>query len=697
MAVPTQTWRLDHGQQTLVLASDRKAMAYVVYWGASLPNDIDLDALVQGQVRDITGGMIDSHSAISLCPVEGDAFPGQPGLLAWDKNGQPLMPRFTLQSDVVSADGLVLIYSDKQLGLTYQANIKQCATPNVWRLSASLVADQPIVLNWLAAPVMPAVDHLSEVTEFGGRWVGELQPHMRQWGPSALVRENRTGRTGHEHFPTLLLSNAGTKHTQGEVCAWHYGWSGGHKMVAEELPDGRRQVQFGHVTGSYRGLQTEFKTADLYIAYSNTGLNGISVPFQRIVADELLPTGFTSRPRPVHYNCWEAIYFDHKLETLTDLAAKAATLGAERFVLDDGWFGKRDDDTSSLGDWIIDKRKYPQGLQPLIDAVKAQGLGFGLWFEPEMVNEDSDLYRAHPDWILGPAEQTRGRQQLVLNIALPEVQEYLYQHIAAMLEQYDIEYIKWDHNRVLPFTDAAQTNALYALLGRLRKTFAHVEIESCASGGGRIDYGILQHTQRVWLSDSNDAMERLRIQHQSAGFLPLVVTGSHVGPRHCHTSGRIHSMAFRAWVAAQRHMGMEMDLNELTDEEATQLTKVVNWWKANRGWLQTANIWRLDSSDQAILAEQQTAVDGGQFVVFAGSLGTSQQILPRPLRLTALDESASYQIKLHNKDELVGLSRGTLDIKQQQLTHSGAYLMNYGVNLPWQFPNAMWVVEGTKI
>lgn len=697
MANCTKTWRLDHGQQTLVLASDSGAMAFVAYWGASLPVDCCLTTLVAAQDRDVTGGMIDAHSAVSLCPVEGDAFPGQPALLGTDHLGQALMPRFQLQADELTADGLLLHYRDEQCGLSYQARIGKCSIAGIWRLSASLVADQPVQLQWLAAPVFPAADYLPEIQEFAGRWVGEFQPHQRQWGPSALVRENRTGRTGHEHFPALLSSSAGASHTQGEVYAWHYGWSGGHKMVAEQLPDGRRQVQFGHVTGSYRGLQQEFHTADLYIAHSTTGMNGISVPLQRLVRDEILPTGFADKPRPVHYNCWEAIYFDHNLATLSDLAEKAAALGAERFVLDDGWFGKRDDDTTSLGDWVLDKRKYPQGLQPLIDAVKAQGLGFGLWFEPEMVNEDSDLYRAHPEWLLGPVDQTRGRQQLVLNIALPAVQEYLYEHIAAVLADYDIEYIKWDHNRVLPHADAAQTHALYALLGRLRAAFPEVEIESCSSGGGRIDYGVLQHTQRVWLSDSNDAMERLRIQQQSAGFLPLVVTGSHVGPRHCHTSGRTHTMAFRAWVAAQRHMGMEMDPNELTADEATQLTHVVSWWKANRHWMQSADILRLDSADPAILAEQQLAANGERFVVFAGSVDTSQQIAPRPLRLTGLDAQANYQIELVNKEELVGLSRGTTALKQQQLTFSGAYLMNYGVTLPWQFPNAMWVVEGKKL
>ena len=221
-------------------------------------------------------------------------------------------------------------------------------------------------------------------------------------------------------------------------------------------------------------------------------------------------------------------------------------MGAERFVLDDGWFGRRDDDTTSLGDWTVDRAQMARGLHPLIAHVHALGMTFGLWFEPEMVNPDSDLLRAHPDWLLGPADQVTGRNQMVLNLALPEVQDNLFRQVSAILTEYPIDYVKWDHNRLLPVVDAAQTRGTYALLDRLRAAHPTVEIESCASGGGRIDAGILARTQRVWLSDSNDALERLRIQHDAALFLPAAVTGSHVGPRHCHTSGRVLPMAFRA-------------------------------------------------------------------------------------------------------------------------------------------------------
>ncbi|MGB3278092.1 MAG: alpha-galactosidase, partial [Pseudorhodobacter sp.] len=245
--------------------------------------------------------------------------------------------------------------------------------------------------------------------------------------------------------------------------------------------------------------------------------------------------------------------------------------------------------------------------------------------------------------------------------------------------------------------DPTQSLGTYALLDRLRETFPKVEIESCASGGGRIDFGILARTQRVWLSDSNDALERLRIQHDAALFLPGSVTGSHVGPRHCHTSGREIDIAMRAWVAAQRHMGFEMDPRELTAREAAVLTEVTSWWKANRGWMMEADILRLDSADPAVIAELQRSQDGARFVAFAGKPATSAQISPRPLRLTGLEPRAEYRIELINRDEVPGLSRGKPALKSGALRLSGAYLMQHGVTLPWHFPETMWVLEGTRL
>jgi len=691
-----RTYRIDDGRQTLVLAARNDRLPEVVYWGGLLPADENLDTLHAAHRIDVTGGMLDENPDLSICPEATRSFPGQPGLILRDNDGTPLLPKFCFES-VTQNGALELTYVDKDNGLTLTVTFVSDPETHVITCQTTLNATRPVHLHWLAAPVLPGPQQSDEMIDVSGRWCGEFQLSRTAWAPGMRYRENRTGRTGHEHFPGLIVPCRGATNTQGEAYAFHYGWSGGHRMIAEELQDGRRQIQWGHAARMEPEAATQFKTAPLYIAYSDTGLNGCAVAFQRHLRDRIVTWPKRNAPRPVHYNCWEAVYFDHKLPVLKDIADRAAALGAERFVLDDGWFGNRDDDTRSLSDWTVDPRKYPDGLHPLIEHVHGLGMTFGIWFEPEMINEDSDIHRAHPDWVLGSQDQTLGRQQKALNMALPQVRDYLYERMSAILRDHHIDYVKWDHNRVLPMPDASQTRGSYALIDRLRADFPHVEIESCASGGGRIDFGILQRTQRVWLSDSNDALERLRIQHDAALFLPLSVTGSHVGPRHCHTSGRTLDISFRAWVAAQRHMGFEMDPRELDAHEAAVLTEVTSWWKQNRDWMQNADILRLDSADPAVIAEQQLARDKDRFVVFAGKAATSAQIAPRPLRLTGLEPDTMYRIDLINRNTLHHLSRGTTALKDGALELSGGYLMRHGVTLPWSFPERMWVLEGTRL
>lgn len=684
-------WRIDTRGQTIALASDG-GIPEVTYWGPRLPEVEDLGQLALAARHDLTGGMLDRLPALSLSPEPGRAFQGQPGHVLAQADGTPLLPTFRFDRAETAPGRLVLVSTAPGLALTH---VLQAQPTGTITLQTRLEADRPIRVLWLAAPVLPALQQ-GEMIDVHGKWIGEFQLIRTPWSPGIRVREARTGRSGHEHPPYLILAGDGCTNTAGEALGLHYAWSGGHRMLAEELPDGRRQVQFGHPLGAETEPGTRFETAELIAVCSTEGLNGIGAGFQRDIRDRVVQWPDPKRPRPVHYNCWEAVYFDHKLDTLAEIATRAAALGAERFVLDDGWFGRRDDDTSSLGDWTIDRRKWPQGLHPLIRHVQSLGMSFGLWFEPEMVNPDSNLYRAHPDWMLGPVDQTTGRNQMVLNLALPEVRDNLFQQVSAVLAEYPIDYIKWDHNRLLPVVDAAQTRGIYDLMDRLRAAHPKVEIESCASGGGRIDAGILARTHRVWLSDSNDALERLRMQHDAALFLPSAITGSHVGPRHCHTSGRVLPMAFRAWVAAQRHMGFEMDLRELTEDEALTLARVTSWWKQNRDWTMAGRILRLDSDDPAVTAEMQVSGAGDRFVVFAGQAETSRQTLPRPLRLAGLEPEATYQVSLLNPEDAPRQSRGPNALKTDPLTLTGRALMTRGILLPVAWPATMWVVEGRK-
>lgn len=686
-------WRLDAPGQTLVLAA-AGGLPRVVWWGPSLPPDEDLAELDRAGQSDLTGGMLDRLPDLTLCPLPAADWQSQPGLEVAEGNGTPLHPRLVFDRAETAPGHLRLVSAGEGLVLIHHI---QAHSTGVITLRAELRADRPLRLRWLTAAALPLPQHDTRTIEVSGKWLSEFQLTAVPWAPGARLRESRTGRSGQEHPPYALFPEPGCTNTRGTARALHYAWSGGHRMLAEELADGRRQVQFGHAAGAWTEAATHFVTADLIAAVSTSGLNGIAATFQRDIRDRVLRWPDPARPRPVHYNCWEAVYFDHDLSTLSDIATRAAALGAERFVLDDGWFKGRDNDTSSLGDWTVDQRKWPDGLHPLIQHVQSLKMTFGLWVEPEMLNPDSDLYRAHPDWALGRAEQTTGRHQLVLNLALPQVRDHLFVTLSALLDEYPVDYLKWDHNRLLPVVDAAQTTGAYEVIDRLRAAHPGVEIESCASGGGRIDAGILARTHRVWLSDCIDPTERLRIQHDAALFLPACVTGSHVGARRAHTTGREQPMSFRARVAALRHFGFEMDLRQLGEEEAGTLADVTRWWKANRHWMMRATILRLDSADPAMTAEMHLSEDGSRFLLAAGQTSLSRQSLPRPLPLAGLDPATRYEVRLTNPQDAAPQSRRLTALQQGPLRLTGQALMRQGLSLPVAWPSTLWMIEGRRL
>jgi len=689
-------WRLDTQNQTLVLSSSHNRLPCVIYWGDRLPSNENLNQLNEASKKDWGDNLLDQVPELSILPEQSANFSGQLGCKMRDINGNMLSSCFVFASYDVNSNSLTLTYNDKALGLTYTATINAYEENDVYALSAKLESKSPIIMEWFSAPVVEVSQTSKEMVDYGGYWSGEFRSQVTPWVTGVHLRESRVGTTSHAHFPGLLIPTIESSENSGSCYGFHYGWSGGHRMIAEQLQDGRRQIQFGNTENSELSPGTSFETEKLYICYSKYGMGGVGRLFREHVSKSIVDLPKDS-VRPVHYNCWEAIYFDHNIDELKEIATIAAEIGAERFVLDDGWFKGRNSPTSSLGDWIVDDQKYPEGMHPLVNHIHSIGMTFGLWFEPEMVSPDSDLFRSHPEWIMGDENQALGRGQLVLDISIKEVQEYLFARIDTLLNEYPIEYIKWDHNRVLPYPDASQTRALYGLLGRIREAHPSIEIESCSSGGGRIDYGILRHTQRVWLSDSNDALERLRIQHEALLWLPLSVTGSHVGPKVCHTSGRELSMSFRAWVAAQRHMGFEMDPRELTSKDKALLKSVTKWWKENRQWMMDASILRLPCTDKSIIAEIQINTDTDHFVVFAGQNSTSEFSSPVPLALAGLDSKSMYNISLFNKKEIKSLGKSNKGLLTKKLRLSGQFLMTQGLQLPKVFPANMMVIEGDKV
>ena len=688
-------WRLDTRNQSLVLSSLNNRLPCIIYWGECLPRDENLDEVYEASKKDWGDNLLDQIPELSILPEQSANFSGQLGCKMRDVNGHLLSSSFVFFADEVSNNSLTLVFKDKDLGITYTAGIDALYEDDVYALNAKIDSNNPIIMEWLSAPVIEAPQTSNEMLDFGGHWGSEFRSQTTPWVTGVHLRESRVGTTSHAHFPGLMIPAAGSSENLGSCYGFHYGWSGGHRMIAEQLQDGRKQIQFGNTENSELNPLTSFETAKLYISYSGAGLGGVGRIFRDFVSNSIvdLPIGSI---RPVHYNCWEAVYFDHNIEELKEIATLAADIGAERFVLDDGWFKGRNSATSSLGDWYVDEHKYPDGMHPLVKHIHSNGMTFGLWFEPEMVSPDSDLFRSHPEWILGDISQTLGRAQYVLDISINEVQEYLFERIDSILNEYPIEYIKWDHNRVLPYPDASQTRALYSLLDRIRESHSGLEIETCSSGGGRIDYGILEHTQRVWLSDSNDALERLRIQHEALLWLPIRVTGSHVGPKVCHTSGRELPMSFRAWVSAQRHMGFEMDPKELSTEDKVILKSVTKWWKKNREWMMSANILRLPCIDKTVIAEIQVNLKGDHFVVFVGQSSASELSSSVPLVLAGLDSKSMYNISVHNKKEIKSLGKSDEGLMNKNLMLSGQFLMTKGLQLPKVFPANMLVIEGDK-
>ncbi|MEM1375836.1 MAG: alpha-galactosidase [Pseudomonadota bacterium] len=677
--VNVKTWRLDGAERTAVLASFDSGCPALVYFGRGLPDNENLEFLSRISLPTVTGGQLDPVVPLTLLPSAMDGWQGNPGV----KVAGVSAPKLTLDS---SREGENSIRFAVGGNASIVIEVFLCSETELLKIA---VVPNSNTLPWLAAAV-PVPQNLHRIIDHSGRWCGEFQRQERRFTVGRHIRESHEGRSGHAHFPGVIFASDTCSESSGECLAVAMSWSGGHRMVVEEVQDGRRQVQFGFGDGQSKASR------EIWLGHSDAGLNGISQAMQAHVR----ATGVLAKRdirRPVHYNCWEAVYFRHSVEELKDIASKAAEIGAERFVLDDGWFKGRNDDTTSLGDWVVDGTKYPEGLARLVEHILSLGMEFGIWFEPEMINVDSDLYRANPDWVLGPVDQPSGRGQFVLDLSKPEVTDYLFDVISAILKRYPVTYIKWDHNRILTGGTPARTEALYSLFERLEAAFPNVEIESCASGGGRTDYGILKHTTRVWLSDSNDALERLRMQHEASLWLPPEVQGSHVGPRVCHTSGRELPMAFRAGVAAQRHMGFEMDPRELTEGEAETLTRYTDWYKEQRHFLFSATHHRLDSDDAEVFAEVFVSDEQTRFVLFVGRAGASKHSAPKPLQVSGLAPNAKYEIELfdsHAIPEVLNRNSGTAGTRHQPIELSGAALLSGAFRTPGTFPNTMLIYTG---
>ena len=625
------------------------------YWGPRLADDFDYGPDLQA-TRPTPTFSLDETVAFPLFPGFGMGWFGQSALLAhrqgrdfafdpqqcdvaWIKLGSECRITLTDTLATIKIDVLIALDHDSDV-LTLNSQVTNGGTA-------------ALKIEWLAAAVLPLPDHARTVRHFGGRHNGEFDPQSDLLSQSLWRRENRRGLTSHDSFPGAVVACEGATANNGLAYGAQLGWSGNHAQSIEWLDDGRYQWQLGEwLAPGESSLEPgeSLTSPDVLATLSSQGWGGVARNFHAAIRARMDWPNGSMAPRPVLINTWEGFYFDHDPAKLMALADSAAAIGIDRFVLDDGWFHKRKDDRRGLGDWWVDADTYPQGLGPLASHVTGLGMEFGLWVEPEMVNPDSDLFRAHPDWALQIAGRPllTARNQLVLDLARPDVAEYLVDHITQLLADLPVSYLKWDHNRDVVGAAGAdgratyrrQIIAAYALFDRIRTAHPKIEIEACAGGGGRIDAGIARRTHRFWISDNIDAVSRLSIQPGFLQFMPPELMGSHIGTAPSHGTGRSQSLDFRAGVACQGHLGIELNLLTLNAAETARVAEWIAFYRTNRALLH-GEIWSGTTRDTL---SWHAAGRDGEWLLFVYRTSPMQLRHMPPLRLPFVERARHYRI-----------------------------------------------------
>lgn len=639
---------------------DVSGMPAILYWGADV-GDLTADHLrafeLAVRLHPRAAGF-DSALALGVLPEAATGWFGIPGV-AGHRGGQAWSPSFVVSTpvtDSTSGDVQVLTVdaADADLDLTVRVELELHPSGLVRsRATLTNTGSEPYQLDGVTL-ALPVPSEATEIADFTGRWAKERIAQRHEFTHGSHVRTSRRGRPGFDSQLVYAAGQSGFGFGHGEVWGIHLGWSGNQQVYGERMPNGVAVLGAGEVLLPGEVILDSgatYTTPWLFGSYG-IGLDGVTARFHEFLrARPIHPV----KPRPVVCNVWEAVYFDHRLDRLVALADAAASVGVERYVLDDGWFRHRRDDSAGLGDWYVDEGVWPDGLNPLIDHVRGLGMEFGLWFEPEMVNPDSDLERAHPDWILSLPHRMppEARHQQVLDLGDPDAYAYLLERMDSILSEYDIGYVKWDHNRELVdpghHPDGTpgvhnQTLALYRLLDELKARHPGLEIESCSSGGGRVDLGIIDHTDRVWGSDCIDALERQAINRGTSSLLPLELIGSHIGSPTSHTTGRTHALAFRAGTAIFGHLGIEWDMTAISDADRAELTGWVALYKQWRGLLHSGRLVRADHPDPAVWVVGVVAQDRRSALFSVATMAATVTASVGVVRFPGLDPDATYRL-----------------------------------------------------
>jgi alpha-galactosidase len=602
---------------------------------------------------DIDAAVLTAHRGTPLLIEHSRGSYARPGLRGHRADGSGWSSRFVTSN--VSTDPILVIDSvDADAALSLKTEVEALTGGSLRaRHTITNTGDTDYVLDGLELTV-PVPDRCTELLDFTGRHERERTPQRHLLTDGLWLRETRRGRTGLE-APTLLAAGVpGFGFAAGEVVAVHVACSGNSVLRAERTPSEGTTVGGGELLlpGEVRLASGESYTMPWVVITSGDGLDDLAASlhtWQRSLAAH-------PSEQLVTLNVWEAVYFDHDLDRLRAIADRAARLGVERFVLDDGWFGARRHDRAGLGDWTVSPDAWPDGLGPLVDHVRSLGMQFGLWFEPEMVNPDSDVYREHPDWILQVDDRIPlfHRNQLVLDLTRDEVWTYLRDSIDAVLSAHDIGYVKWDHNRDLleagsnarSGASAAheQNRAYLRLLDDQRSRHPSVQWESCASGGGRIDLEVVEHVQRFWTSDMTDALSRQQIQRWTGQLVAPEYLGAHISAPTSHQTGRTFWLDFRAATAVFGSFGIEWDITSASHDDLETLGEWIARYKAFRPLLHTGRVVRIDVADPAVLAHGVVAQDGASALFAHVQLDESASNRGVELRLPGLQRELTYDL-----------------------------------------------------
>ncbi|MFZ4892836.1 alpha-galactosidase [Plantibacter sp. Mn2098] len=665
------------------LAIDVSAPApHVLHWGADLG---PLDAAGAEAIRETSGSAVLNNApgrprVFTLWPTEFDAWSGTPAI-AGHRNGFDTTPRPTLVDARVEGAGsehgglITLELHDAISRLDIVATYRLGAD-GLLQVDSTITAsaDATDVYDLAAVTTMlPLPGRATEIVDLTGKWCRERSPQRQPVRDGSHTRTVRRGKPGVDSPYVLMVGTPGFGFRHGELWGMHVAFSGDQRWLVERLAEGAGE--FHAVLGGGEFLRPgeirlaageSYQAPSVIFGWSDRGTDGLADRFHdRLRARPQHPAS----PRPLVLNTWEAVYFDHNIEQLTALTDRAAAVGVERVVLDDGWFAGRRGADAGLGDWSVDRSVWPDGLHPLVERIREHGMQFGLWFEPEMVNLDSDVARNHPEWLLAPSQGLgpASRNQYVLNIAAPEAWSYLLESISSLVSEYAIDYLKWDHNRDLNEAVLrggggdgqtgpndrpgvhAQTLALYALMDALKERHPGLEIETCSAGGGRIDLGILERTDRVWASDCNDPLERQHIQTWTGLLLPPELIGSHVGAPESHTTHRIADDSFRLATALFAHSGIEWDLTSCTDEQLELLRVWAELYKEFRGLVHSGRTVHGDVVDPSTMLHGSVSQDRSHGLFSWVRLATSATAQSGRVTLPGLDADRAYRIRVRSE------------------------------------------------